>query len=324
MNSNEILSNLYLNQIVEVNTHRKRLIPLKLKEVKHFSSVDRALLSCKSVPDIFKGFNGSMIMQNWNTKKNIPKDIGEFLNLPSLIDRKKYNKPEDINIKTIPDKLSLLEKIKLKTLTKKHINEEPKLIKEIFSKLELTNKPMVNKQLKRSTSMVSIEKKEDEEKKGKMVLYHQPQETDEKIVRGSTEREHKKIKHLKIVQNKREPIDFSTFKQHLFLKDNDFLYAKRVGGPVDFALCPYQEINKKMKIDFRKASSPKISNNVINKNVEYMTISKNAIIQYNKGVPQLFSIGEWTNNYIKHKQLLSIPLFKNFKKAGLFDLWKRY
>ena len=71
MNSNEILSNLYLNQIVEVNTHRKRLTPLKLKEVKHFSSVDKALLSCKSVPDIFKGFNGSMIMQNWNTKKNI-------------------------------------------------------------------------------------------------------------------------------------------------------------------------------------------------------------------------------------------------------------
>ena len=35
-------------------------------------------------------------------------------------------------------------------------------------------------------------------------------------------------------------IDFSTFKKHLYLKDNDFLYAKRVGGPVDYILCRYK------------------------------------------------------------------------------------
>ena len=118
MNNNEIIDKLYLDPIQEVNAHRKKLIPLKQKEVKRFSSVDKALLSSKSVPDIFKGFNGSVIMQNWNTKKNIPKDIGEFLNLPSLIDRKKFIKPEKLDIKAIQekphDKLSLLEKIKLK------------------------------------------------------------------------------------------------------------------------------------------------------------------------------------------------------------------
>ena len=43
-------------------------------------------------------------------------------------------------------------------------------------------------------------------------------------------------------------IDFSTFNKHLFLKDNDFLYAKRVGGPVDYILCSYQDINKKSKM----------------------------------------------------------------------------
>ena len=329
MNNNEILDKLYLNPIVEVNAHRKRLIPIRQKEVTRFPSVDKALLSSKSVPDIFKGFNGTVIMQNWNTKKHIPKDIGELLNFPSLIDRKKFIKPEKLDIKAISekphDKLSLLEKIKLKTLTKKHITEEPRIVNDMLSKIELANKPLVSKQLKRSSSLVSIEKKEDEEKKGEMVLYQQPVETDEILVRGSAGRRPKKLKNLMpVIQNTQELIDFSTFKQHLFLKDNDFLYAKRVGGPVDFVLCSYQEINKKMKIDFGKMSSNKLSNNVISKNVEYITISKNTIIQYQKGIPHLFSISEWTNNYVKYKKLLSIPLFKNFKNAGLFSLWKRY
>ena len=294
MNNNEILDKLYLNPILEVNAHRKKLIPIRQKEVKRFSSVDKALLSSKSVPDLFKGFNGTVIMQNWNTKKNIPKDIGELLNLPSLIDRRKFIKPETLDIKAIQekpqDKLSLLEKIKLKTLTKKHITEEPKLVNEMLNKIDLANKPLVNRPLKRSSSMISIEQKEGEEKKGELVLYQQPQESEEITIRGSAGRRPKRLKNLKPIQPKQELIDFSTFKQHLFLKDNDFLYAKRVGGPVDFVLCSYQEINKKMKIDFGKMSSHKLINNVISKNVEYITISKNTIIQYQKGVPHLFSI----------------------------------
>ena len=328
MNNNEILDKLYLNPILEVNEHRKKLIPIRQKEVKRFSSVDKALLSSKSVPDIFKGMNGTVIMQNWNTRKNIPKDIGQFLNLPSLLDRKKFIKLDKLDIKTITekphDKLSLLEKIKLKTLTKKHIMDEPKIVNEMLNKIESSSKrPSISKQMKRSNSMISIEKKESEEKKGEMVLFQQVPETDV-VVRGNNRPRPKKLNLLKPEFKKPELIDFSTFKQHLFLKDNDFLYAKRVGGPVDFVLCSYQDINKKMKIDFGKMSSNKLSNNVISKNIEYITISKNTIIQYQKGVPHLFSISEWTNNYVKYKKLLSIPLFKNFKNAGLFGLWKRY
>ena len=329
MNNNEIIDKLYLDPIQEVNAHRKKLIPLKQKEVKRFSSVDKALLSSKSVPDIFKGFNGSVIMQNWNTKKNIPKDIGEFLNLPSLIDRKKFIKPEKLDIKAIQekphDKLSLLEKIKLKTMTKKHLIEEPRLVNNMLNKIELSQRPSFSRRLPRSSSMTNLEQKELEEKKGEMVLYQQPQENIDIIVRGTTGKRPKKLKNLNPIQPaKQELIDFSTFKQHLFLKDNDFLYAKRVGGPVDFVLCSYQEINKKLKIDFQKKFTQKPNSNTISKNVEYITISKNTIIQYQKGVPHLFSISEWTNNYIKYKKLLSIPLFKNFKNAGLFGLWKRY
>ena len=328
MNNNEILDKLYLNPILEVNAHRKKLIPLRQKEVKRFSSVDKSLFSSKSVPDIFKRLNGTVIMQNWNTKKNIPKDIGEFLNLPTLVDRRKFGKLDKLDIKTASEKpheqLSLLEKIKLKTLTKKHITEEPKIVGEMFKRMDSNKRPSFSRQLQRSSSVVSIEKKdgEGEEKKGDLVLYQQP-ETEIQI-RGSERQKHRKLKNLKPVQSKSELIDFSTFKQHLFLKDNDFLYAKRVGGPVDFVLCSYQEINKRMKIDFGKMSSNKLINNVISKNIEYITISKNTIIQYQKGVPHLFSISEWTNNYVKYKKLLSIPLFKNFKNAGLFGLWKRY
>ena len=58
MNNNEILDKLYLNPILEINEHRKKLIPIRQKEVKRFASVEKALLSSKSVPDIFKGMNG--------------------------------------------------------------------------------------------------------------------------------------------------------------------------------------------------------------------------------------------------------------------------
>ena len=219
MNNNQILDNLYLNPISEVNAHRRKLIPIRQKEVRRFSSVDKNLSSSKSVPDLFKGLNGTVIMQNWNTKKNIPKDIGELLNLPSLIDRRKFVKLDKLDIKTISDKphdqLSLLEKIKLKTLTKKHITDEPKIVDEMIKKID--KKPLINRQLKRSSSVVEIERKdEDEEKKGEMVLYQQP-DTDI-LIRGNTRQRQRprKLKTLKQVQSKPELIDFSTFKQHLF------------------------------------------------------------------------------------------------------------
>ena len=93
MNS-ELLDKLYLNPVLEVNIHRRKLNPIRQRELNKPSSEKQALSSCRSVPDLFKGLNGTVIIQNWNTKKNIPKDIGELLNFPSLIDRKKLMKLE--------------------------------------------------------------------------------------------------------------------------------------------------------------------------------------------------------------------------------------
>ena len=99
-----------------------------------------------------------------------------------------------------------------------------------------------------------------------------------------------------ITKKKYEPIDFSTFRQYLYLRDNDFLYAKRVGGPVDFALCSYKDINKNFKQNSFKTNM--FSKGYINKNCEYLTISKNTILHYQKGIPQIYTISDWTNNYI--------------------------
>jgi len=106
---NEVLNKLYLNPIVEINLNRKRLNPIKQRNIS--LSPTHHLTNSRSVIDLFKNLNGSVIIQNWNTKRNVPKDIGEFINLPSLIDLNKINN----NLKKLDkptEKLSLLDKIK--------------------------------------------------------------------------------------------------------------------------------------------------------------------------------------------------------------------
>jgi len=41
-------------------------------------------------------------------------------------------------------------------------------------------------------------------------------------------------------------------------------------------------------------------------------------------VPKVFKVSDWINDYIKYKQLMKIPLIKNFNNAKLFELWTRY
>ena len=67
---------------------------------------------------------------------------------------------------------------------------------------------------------------------------------------------------------------------------------------------------------------PSINNK--KKTVDYLTISKNTVIHYQKGIPSVYSIQEWIDNYDKYKQIMQIPLFKNFRNAKLFDLWRRF
>ena len=361
---NDIINNLYLNQVEEINLHRKKLNPIRQKNIS--LSPTNHLSASKSVSDIFKNLNGSVIIQNWNTKKNIPKNIGELINLPSLIDLKKVNnnnKNNSIRLDKPSDKLSLFDKIKLSNnLENFKRNEKLNNLKidtlfegnlsprNSINKINYTNKSIIfNRKLRRSSSTISSNKI-NEDNNNSLVPYGESNRNNEKetetnskqqtisnnnisnsnfnlnsLVRIKSPRVFK-FRKLKLAK-KNEPIDFSTFKEYLFLRDNDFLYARRVGGPVDFALCSFSDINpNKEKNNLISDFHRDLTSGINRKSnyIEYITISKNTILHYLKGTPKLYSIKEWTENYIKFKKLLKIPLFKNFKNAGLFGLWKRY
>ena len=68
--------------------------------------------------------------------------------------------------------------------------------------------------------------------------------------------------------NNRPIIDFSTFIKHEYLTDNEFLYCKRVGNPIEFIECVYSELVSKDKKKKGKTKSIK----------EYITVSKNVSI----------------------------------------------
>ena len=47
-------------------------------------------------------------------------------------------------------------------------------------------------------------------------------------------------------------------------------------------------------------------------------------MHYQNGNSSVYSVVTWKDFYIKFKRLLEIPLFKNFRTAKLFDLWRRF
>ena len=321
MEEEDIKNKLYLNPIQEINSYKKKLRPIKQKIL---IASNPSSPASQSLPDLFKGLNGSVIMQNWNTKKNVSNELGEYINYPSLIDQQKLLNVKKLNYTNIASfkkgsKLSLLDKIRKSKLEENRI--EPRKIESIKinnnNYHKITPKNFFKKRLLQKRSNSTLIERTEEGNSESLIPF-----TDRTQIRSKN----RELKTETIVRNakfkKLEPIDFSNFKQHLFLKDNDFLYAKRIGGPVDFALCSYKDINHNFKLN--KFKSNIFSKGYINKNNEYLTISKNTILHYQRGVPQIYTIKDWTNNYIKYKKLMNISLFKNFKNAKLFELWKIY
>ena len=335
--NNKLLDKLYLNPVIEGNTHRRVLHPIRQKELNK-----KTLSSSRSVGDLFSGLNGNVIMQNWNTKSNIPKDIGECINLPVIVDRKKISKLKNLSSLNINNNRNLLnekkfnfdvKKVKLKSiqdLKNENLNSVSNNLKNVEQKImNLSNKkfsfnyyPKESEnsfqKMKRSESQSLIYNQNDNVKLDNLILNdNNEQSTKESISKGNSISLKKKKKKI--------PIDFTNFRQHLFLQDNDFLYAKRIGGPVDFLLCSYQEINKLSNFQVSSKIKSYLKNKISpQKNFEYLTISKNTILHYQKGVPHLYSVNEWINNYTKYKKLMEISLFKNFKTAKLFELWSRF
>ena len=299
---------------------------------------------------------GNVIMQNWETVKNIPNDIGEFIHFPVLVDRKKLKLGMEQNNQG--QGLSHTTTRNFKFSKNKIRKDGEKLLKSLYVKEHTDNMALTMpsnihfSQQNTQTNYVSFPTSEDAKKeidKNLMTFQKKPKDL---IIKTTTEEEVESVSSelqpkffspknqmamtmmtppppkINLESSKTSKlIDFSTFNKHLYLKDNDFLYAKRVGGVMDYILCSYQEINKKSKISSNVVQLKKKKLNPIKKKintVEYITISKNTVLHYQRGVPVVYSIQEWIDNYNKYKLLMKIPLFKNFKNAKLFDSWRRF
>ena len=300
---------------------------------------------------------GNIIMQNWATSKNIPSDIGEFIHFPVLVDRKKLKLGMEQG-----KSLSYTTSRNFKFNKSKIHKEGEKLVKSLYVKDKFDNMALTmptnfpSSQQNTQDNYISFQTTEDNKRKeiidnNLMTFQKKPKDlaiiTNEEEESSLTETQPKMfqakpgqvinmamtmmtptVPKINLEQGKSSKlIDFSTFNKHLYLKDNDFLYAKRVGGPVDYILCSYQEINRKSKINSNVVQLKKKKLEPIKKKpeiAEYITISKNTVLHYQKGVPVVYSIQEWIDNYNKYKLLMKIPLFKNFRNAKLFDSWRRF
>ena len=341
--NDRIIDKLYLNPVIEANTHRKMLNPIHIKP----QSIKRKQLSgSRSVPDLFTNVNnGNIIMQNWVTKNDIPKDIGNCLNLPIIVDRKKIkNFLENKNILKLPEGKRNLDLGKLKMKSDNNETDEmtnpvnvdknimgvsltsSKFSMSHYSKksLGITDSKFTNPSHTISNALVSKPEESKDNVNTAIQTIQVQNENNQGLVRSLSTARINSNMSMKMIQ--KTPIDFATFDKHLYLHDNDFLYAKRIGGPVDFVLCSYQEINqgsihglKNKKLILKPKEGTKGR-----KIPEYLTISKNTVLHYQNGIPHIYSINEWVDNFIKYKKLMNIPLFKNFKTAKLYELWRRF
>ena len=352
------ISKLYLDPIESLNYKTSKSKGKGFRIKKDYSKAsDEVHVSLPSMGltmnNLKNKIQGSVIIQNWETAKNIPEDMGDMIHFPVLVDKNKFRITQDAK-----KGLAFTSTSRQFHFDKEKIRKEGEnLIKSIYVKenahnLALTMPTNYISSQNTQNNFISFPTEEfDPNKKiDRNLMTFQMKKERPKDLQIMTEPELpqalstqvNKMTNLDLTmtqpittpqinleqKKKSKLIDFSTFNKHLYLKDNDFLYAKRVGGPVDFILCSYQEINKKAKISNNTLQSltkkkltplkkkPRIA--------EYITISKNTVLHYQKGVPIVYSIQEWIDNYNKYKLLMKIPLFKNFKNAKLFDSWRRF
>lgn len=311
MEKSDFITKLYLDPIENVNLNKKTNKRYRLKEQsKEDSEVMHSLPNLQSSGSLM----GSVIMQNWNTKSSIPHDIGGCLNFPIIIDRSKFKKLD--SILCLPDTKKKLD------FSKTKIRENGERLIQSTAASERVLSTFPNSRYQTEVT---------EEQKNQLAL---PDGIEDKTALVCVTEQKPIASTSKKETDKKDIINFSNFNRHLYLRDNDFLYAKRVGGPLEFSLCTYQDIKaqpKRLKpvLTTRRSaqlqkSQTMISGNSKKKNVEYITISKNTVLHYQNGVPSVYSIQEWIENYEVYQRLMNLSLFKNFKTAKLFDLWRRF
>ena len=73
---------------------------------------------------------------------------------------------------------------------------------------------------------------------------------------------------------KKEVINFSVYDKNKYLLDNEFIYMKRIGNPIEFIECIYMDLCKS------KNKNKKKGNKYVSNKIEYITMSRN--VKFNK------------------------------------------
>jgi hypothetical protein len=99
MEENKLINKLYINPLETITSNWGKAKGFRLKgELQDTKSSNIAL---RTLPTLRSPTMGNVIIQNWETKKNIPSDIGELIHYPVLMDRTKYKQTADNFAKTI-------------------------------------------------------------------------------------------------------------------------------------------------------------------------------------------------------------------------------
>ena len=260
------INKLYLDPIESINTTKLKPKGYKIKGDNSKDSEKIKLLN--SLPNLRINTNtsiqpqpqsqpqkhqnqlmGSVIIQNWETAKNVPEDIGDLIHFPVLIDRNKY-RYKDIDKENTLN----LPQDKKSNFSKMGIKKKGELLLKPNKQLEHITITSPNYFTSQSTTIPQLTSEQTEEDQIKppsssyqlnSIRIRNKDNLENNLT--IAEPAHNTL-NLK-TEKKQKIIDFTTFNKHLYLRDNDFLYAKRVGGPVDFVLCTYQDINPKSKIN---------------------------------------------------------------------------
>ena len=165
-----------------------------------------------------------------------------------IFNLKKTNISEIINKKE--EKLFLFRKKKSeeKTIQIKKLEIFNESIKKGDYKKILIQKDIFKKKLDKRSIISFLTTRKEEGKSHFTTTLPYTERSLVKITNRSKPKISKTEKLVKInLIRKTNLIDSSTFKSYLFLKENDFLYAKRVAGPYDYILCSYYDINPSFK-----------------------------------------------------------------------------
>ena len=98
MEVNKLDNNLYFNPLGNKTNNTEKFKGFHLKkepeenQTSNLPLVNKRNSSCPM---------GSVIIQNWETKRDIPPDIGELIHYPVFIDRAKFKKQKEL--KALPD-----------------------------------------------------------------------------------------------------------------------------------------------------------------------------------------------------------------------------